>query len=68
MTNSSEDDLHREAIEAGKPTYVDPETGYPVITAAFLEKRGYCCHSGCRHCPYGFTPTPLTPPPSDSEE
>jgi hypothetical protein len=17
-------------------------------------KRGYCCKSGCRHCPYGF--------------
>ncbi|MHB2008182.1 MAG: DUF5522 domain-containing protein, partial [Acidobacteriaceae bacterium] len=17
-------------------------------------KRGYCCQSGCRHCPYGF--------------
>jgi hypothetical protein len=19
-----------------------------------LEKRGYCCKNGCRHCPYGF--------------
>jgi hypothetical protein len=23
-----------------------------VFTAAFLLKRGYCCESGCRHCPY----------------
>jgi hypothetical protein len=23
-----------------------------VFTAAFLRKRGYCCESGCRHCPY----------------
>jgi hypothetical protein len=23
-----------------------------VLTAAFLLKRGYCCESGCRHCPY----------------
>lgn len=23
-----------------------------VLTAHFLLKRGYCCNSGCRHCPY----------------
>jgi len=23
-----------------------------VFTAAFLRRRGYCCDSGCRHCPY----------------
>jgi hypothetical protein len=27
---------------------------YVVFTEAFLRKRGYCCESGCRHCPYGF--------------
>ncbi|HYG02299.1 MAG TPA: DUF5522 domain-containing protein [Chryseosolibacter sp.] len=21
-------------------------------------KRGYCCKSGCRHCPYGFSKSP----------
>jgi hypothetical protein len=26
---------------------------YLVFTAAYHLKRGYCCHSGCRHCPYG---------------
>jgi len=30
------------------------ENGLMVFTAAFLRKRGYCCKSGCRHCPYGF--------------
>lgn len=25
---------------------------YCVFTAAFHLKRGYCCGSGCRHCPY----------------
>ncbi|HUP64690.1 MAG TPA: DUF5522 domain-containing protein [Thermoanaerobaculia bacterium] len=25
-----------------------------VFTAAYLRKRGTCCESGCRHCPYGF--------------
>lgn len=27
---------------------------YMVFTAAYHRKRGYCCQSGCRHCPYGF--------------
>jgi len=25
-----------------------------VFTEAYHWKRGYCCESGCRHCPYGF--------------
>lgn len=27
-----------------------------VFTAAYHLKRGSCCSSGCRHCPYGFAP------------
>jgi len=30
------------------------ENGFMVFTAAYLQKRGFCCRSGCRHCPYGF--------------
>ena len=30
------------------------EGPYLVFTEKFLRKRGYCCESGCRHCPYGF--------------
>jgi hypothetical protein len=30
------------------------EDGKYVFTAHYLQKRGYCCESGCRHCPYGF--------------
>lgn len=26
---------------------------YLVFTEAYHRKRGYCCNSGCRHCPYG---------------
>src|SRR6266850_8017022 len=26
-----------------------------VFTAAYLRRRGYCCDSGCRHCPYDRT-------------
>jgi len=28
--------------------------GYRVFTEQYLLKRGYCCESNCRHCPYGF--------------
>jgi len=27
-----------------------------VFTVAYHLKRGFCCNSGCRHCPYGFAP------------
>jgi len=28
------------------------ENGLLVFTAIYHLKRGYCCGSGCRHCPY----------------
>ena len=28
------------------------ENGLMVLTARYLEARGYCCGNGCRHCPY----------------
>lgn len=28
------------------------EGPYMVFTAAYHLKRGFCCGSGCRHCPY----------------
>jgi hypothetical protein len=30
------------------------EEGFIVFTEKYLRKRGYCCKSGCRHCPYGY--------------
>jgi hypothetical protein len=30
------------------------ENGNWVFTAKYLLRRGYCCRSGCRHCPYGY--------------
>lgn len=30
------------------------ENGFLVFTERYLRKRGFCCRSGCRHCPYGF--------------
>ncbi|MDG1966290.1 MAG: DUF5522 domain-containing protein [Flavobacteriaceae bacterium] len=35
--------------------YLSPE-GFRVFTEKYHHKRGYCCRSNCRHCPYGFDP------------
>lgn len=43
---------HARAVAAGEPCYADPATARAVFTARFLAERGYCCDSGCRHCPY----------------
>jgi hypothetical protein len=43
---------HRDAIAGGVSVYVDPTSGLSVFTADFLASRGYCCESGCRHCPF----------------
>jgi iron complex transport system substrate-binding protein len=53
-------ELHAHACADDAASYVDPVTGYEVFTAEFLRRRGYCCGSGCRHCPY---PTAATPAP-----
>ncbi|HKB68889.1 MAG TPA: DUF5522 domain-containing protein [Pyrinomonadaceae bacterium] len=41
---------HDPELQEGQDYYL--EHGLLVFTAAFLRKRGYCCESGCRHCPY----------------
>lgn len=28
------------------------EGPYLIFTAVFHQKRGFCCNSDCRHCPY----------------
>ena len=33
------------------------ENDFFVFTEKFHLDRGYCCKSGCRHCPYGFKKT-----------
>lgn len=41
----------KQPLVEGEDYYL--ENGLLVFTAAYHLKRGYCCHSGCRHCPYG---------------
>jgi hypothetical protein len=34
--------------------YYLSKEGFIVFTEQYHLKRGYCCKSGCKHCPYGF--------------
>ncbi|MEO9257699.1 MAG: DUF5522 domain-containing protein [Crocinitomicaceae bacterium] len=34
--------------------YYLSEDGFIIFTEAYHLKRGHCCKSGCKHCPYGF--------------
>ena len=44
--------LHQEAVNKQEMTYIDPKTGYEVLTKIAHLERGSCCGSGCRHCPF----------------
>lgn len=39
-------------MKEGVDYYIDKDTGLMVLTALFLQKRGYCCGKKCRECPY----------------
>jgi hypothetical protein len=43
------------------------EGPYLVFTEKFLRDRGYCCESGCRHCPYGFSKDQRSDAPAEDE-
>ena len=47
----ADDALHDNKKAQGKPDWYF-ENGLLVYTAAYHLKRGSCCGSGCRHCPY----------------
>jgi diphthamide synthase (EF-2-diphthine--ammonia ligase) len=51
--NAEIDRLHLAACNAGRDTYIDPASGYQVLTSKTLLKQGTCCGNSCRHCPYG---------------
>lgn len=43
---------HEAAMAADQEGYTDPVNGMFVMTAKALAAKGFCCDSGCRHCPY----------------
>ncbi len=46
-------DAKLEPANSDEDFYMDGP--YMVFTEAYHRKRGYCCQSGCRHCPYEFS-------------
>jgi hypothetical protein len=52
--------MDRESSSTAGQTPLEPEDYYfegpnMVFTAAYHLKRGFCCGSGCRNCPYSET-------------
>jgi len=53
QTNAEPRDTERTVAPAPlEPDDFYYENGLMVFTAAYHLKRGYCCNSGCRHCPF----------------
>jgi hypothetical protein len=50
-------DIKRQAELVEKVDYY-VEDGLMVLTREFLLKRGCCCGSRCRHCPYDYVNVP----------
>lgn len=48
------EDLHHHACAKSALFYVDPATSYKVMTSVAHLKRGSCCGSRCRHCPFDY--------------
>lgn len=40
-------------LKEGHDYYID-DRGFFVFTEEYHKRRGFCCKSGCKHCPYGF--------------
>ncbi|MEZ4952516.1 MAG: DUF5522 domain-containing protein [Saprospiraceae bacterium] len=45
--------INSKLLEEGVHFYL--ENGLYVFMEKYHLERGYCCKSGCRHCPYGFS-------------
>jgi hypothetical protein len=59
--------MDRDETAQAQPPALEPgdyymEGGLMVFTAGYHLKRGYCCGSGCRHCPYGHQNVPPQSP------
>jgi Family of unknown function (DUF5522) len=57
MTEKSPKKIEKQAKTPEKIVFTEGidfyiENGLYVFTENYLKERGYCCESGCRHCPY----------------
>ena len=46
--------MYNKRIPLKEGDFYENEQGYRVFTAQFHLRRGSCCRSGCKHCPYGY--------------
>ena len=44
----------KKPISLEEGDYYINKDGYRVFTEKYHLKRGYCCKSGCKHCPYEY--------------
>lgn len=51
---------HQSAVERKADFYLNQQ-GQMVFTSYFHLRRGFCCGSGCRHCPYKDSLNPDCP-------
>jgi len=56
-TPSEPEDREAPIPEPGEFYFDGP---FLVFTEEYHLRRGYCCQSGCRHCPYGFVKSTMT--------
>lgn len=47
----------QQQLTEGEDYYLN-EKGLITFTEKYHLKRGYCCGSGCRHCPYDYDAVP----------
>jgi len=65
MSTKNRSSSSPQKLVEGEDYYID-ELGRWVFTEKYHLKRGHCCKSGCRHCPYGFKKPPF--PDLEDEE
>ncbi|WP_348668118.1 DUF5522 domain-containing protein [uncultured Polaribacter sp.] len=46
--------MYNKRIPLKEGDFYENEQGYRVFTEQFHLRRGSCCRSGCKHCPYGY--------------
>lgn len=44
----------RKILKPEPDEYYTNDQGYRVFKENYHLRRGYCCKSGCKHCPYGY--------------
>ena len=52
MTQNKNHETKKELVEG--VDYYFNDKGLMVFTKQYHLNRGYCCKSGCLHCPYGY--------------